>query len=928
DWGLAKLVGETEEPSSGRAATSGEVRTNDLDTIKTRAGIVYGTPGFMAPEQLRGGTVEARWDVYALGATLYHLLSRKPPHYSKSADEMMLAAIKSPPKPISDLVAGVPPELSAIVDKALAFDPSQRYVDAKALAEDLSRFTKGQLVAAHHYTRKERIVRFVRQHRVEVLTTLGALVVLAVFGTAAVVRIVRERNRADHAAVIARKAQHEAEDNSEELRLGQARALASTNPTLAIALIKPLAEERWQDVRVIAAQARGSGIAWGMPASRTTHALAMSPDGLHAVSVGDDGRVRLYDLVAHTARDLYDAKAPINVRFSVDGTQIVLWAQQRITLVDVATGTHRDIAQPHVISSLTLAGSVAYWSDPDGAVWHLDLAGTSSAPVQLPSDDKITTISASPGGTWLVLAGERVVWVADLTKPAEPLQRFADTYGHAKAFDWNADGSHLAILDEQQIIDARFDMGGYGVARRVMAGDRSFVVQVKDRLYASNAQNVALVMTNFSGTRKAIGGTTGMEEARNGSVVAGSDDSIEILRDGGDHILTAPNGGITHVSASPASPYVIASVEERVLEWNLDEIEPRELSTQIDEVHFIGNDEVLTTSDSGGFPYRIDLRSSASTQQQELPALEDMLSSPAGQHAAAITKEHRALVFGSDPSAPPIEIPGDADTGGWVSETQLVLATDAGTVSLYDTQTGTRTPLVDRSASARLTSLAWAHSGPGPGWVAAAFTNNTLWRAQIATSPGPGASVVLPRSPTSNLRVGPDGVVFAALGTDLVRWDGGADIAHHATLPVAVSRLADAPASLYAFATDGTLYSIDPARPGAVTDTREVLGASRAAMSPETGLIAITERGSIDLLDPASQQRWRLAGAEMSKFTNVLISRSGRRVIAISRLSRDFQSSLVTWPIELPSTAAETAAWLDKMTNAVTVAGAKSLDWK
>jgi hypothetical protein len=306
-----------------------------------------------------------------------------------------------------------------------------------------------------------------------------------------------------------------------------------------------------------------------------------------------------------------------------------------------------------------------------------------------------------------------------------------------------------------------------------------------------------------------------------------------------------------------------------------------------------------------------------------------VLSSPEGQHAAAITREHRALLFGSDATAPPIEVPGDADTGGWVSETQLLLATDAGTVSLYDTQTNTRVPLVDRSATAKLTSLAWAHSTPTSlGWVAAAFTNNTMWRAQIGTSPGPGASVVLPRSPTSNLRIGPDGVVFAALGTDLVRWDGGTDIAHHAVLPVAISRLADAPASLYAFATDGSLYSIDPARPNSVTDTREVLGASRASMSPETGLIAINDRGAIDLLDPASQQRWRLAGAEMSKFSNVVISRSGRRVIAVSRLSHDFQSSLVTWPIELPSTPAETAAWLDKMTNAVTVAGAKSLDWK
>ncbi|HEY4182210.1 MAG TPA: serine/threonine-protein kinase [Kofleriaceae bacterium] len=930
DWGLAKLIGETDEPSTGRATTNGDLRTNDLDTIQTRAGIVFGTPGFMAPEQLRAGPVDPRWDVYALGATLYHLLSRKPPHYAKSADEMMLAAIKAPPQPIGERVAGVPPELSAIVDKALAFDLGQRYADAKQIAEDLTRFTKGQLVAAHHYTPRERIAKFIRQHRAEVLTSLGALVLLLVLGTLAVVRIVRERNRADHAAIIARKAQHEAEDNAEELRLGQARALASSNPTLAIALLAPLAEKRWQDVRVIAAQARASGVAWGLPASRTTHALAMSPDGLRAVSVGDDGRVRLYDLVAHSSRDLFDAKIPVEARFSTDGKQVVLWAQQHITLVDLATGTHRDIAQPHIISSLALAGTNAYWSDPDGAVWQLDLAATGASAIQLPTDDKITLVAASPRGTWIALAGTRVVWLYDSLRPTEPVQRFADTYGHARAFDWSTDGSRLAILDDQQIIDTKFEDGADPrVVHQQMAGDRSFVLQVKDRLYTTSATNVSVMSTGFSGLRKAIGHANGLEEARNGSVVAGSDDVVEILRDAGDHFLAAPNSRISHVSASPASPYVIAAVDDRLLEWNLDDVEPQELATMVDSAYFVGNDQVLTTS-YGGYPSRVDLRTQVSKQLDELPPIEDVLSSPNGQRAAAITTGHRALVLGPDASTPPIELPGDVDRAGWVSETQLVLATDAGTISLYDTQSDTRTPIVDRSSTAQLTGIAWSPGTVGgAGWVAATFSNNTLWRTQITRTPGAGQTVVLSRSPTSNLRIGPDGVVFVALGSEVSRWDGGADITHHAVLPVVVTHLADAPAALYAFAADGTLYSVDPARPDSVMDTREILGAARASMSPETGLIAINDRGALDLLDPASQQRWRLAGADTGKFTNLALSRSGRRVLAISRgASPGIQSTLVTWPVELPSTPAETAAWLGRLTNAVTVAGAKSLGWK
>jgi len=158
DWGLAKVIGEADEVGT-------PMLVDPSDSLKTRAGIVYGTPGFMAPEQLRGQPVDPRCDVYALGATLYHLLSRKPPHHAKTADEMMRAAVTAPPTPIGELVAGVPPELSTIIDKALAHDPAARYQDARSLAEDLNRFLTGQLVASHHYSTRERVMRFVRKHR-------------------------------------------------------------------------------------------------------------------------------------------------------------------------------------------------------------------------------------------------------------------------------------------------------------------------------------------------------------------------------------------------------------------------------------------------------------------------------------------------------------------------------------------------------------------------------------------------------------------------------------------------------------------------------------------------------------------------------------------------------------------------------------------
>jgi len=141
DWGLAKVIDEPDDPSDPFARAT--------DDVHTRAGTIVGTPGFMPPEQLRGEPVDARSDVYALGATLYFVLARRPPHVGQTGDEMITAALAGPPTPIGTLVPGVPRELATIVDKALAYDRGARYRDAGGVAEELDRFLKGQLVASH-----------------------------------------------------------------------------------------------------------------------------------------------------------------------------------------------------------------------------------------------------------------------------------------------------------------------------------------------------------------------------------------------------------------------------------------------------------------------------------------------------------------------------------------------------------------------------------------------------------------------------------------------------------------------------------------------------------------------------------------------------------------------------------------------------------
>jgi hypothetical protein len=156
-----------------------------------------GTPEYMPPEQARGEPVDERADVYALGAILYHLLAGQPPYRGADSAAVLEHVLGGPPPPLSPAL--VPPDLKAIVDKAMTRDPAGRYPAARELAEDLRRFQTGRLVRAHEYSLMTLLYRWVVRNRAVVAVAAVALVSLAVMGAAAISRIVRERDRAAQA---------------------------------------------------------------------------------------------------------------------------------------------------------------------------------------------------------------------------------------------------------------------------------------------------------------------------------------------------------------------------------------------------------------------------------------------------------------------------------------------------------------------------------------------------------------------------------------------------------------------------------------------------------------------------------------------------------------------------------------------------------
>lgn len=147
----------------------------------TTTGDILGTPAYMSPEQIRARTreIDARTDIYALGATLYHLLTGRPAFANEDLYEMMRAIQEDDPVPPSRLNPQVPRDLEAIVLKAMEKQPARRYRTASAMAEDLERFLRGDPVLARPTGPAGRLVRRLARHKATV-----ALAVVAAAGVA------------------------------------------------------------------------------------------------------------------------------------------------------------------------------------------------------------------------------------------------------------------------------------------------------------------------------------------------------------------------------------------------------------------------------------------------------------------------------------------------------------------------------------------------------------------------------------------------------------------------------------------------------------------------------------------------------------------------------------------------------------------------
>lgn len=291
DWGLAKILPrnkmkqvpeKTREPQSSADDTIIDSVRKDanVDIMKTMAGTIMGTLGFMAPEQARGETVnlDERTDIYGLGSILYEILTLHPPIKTGNLREVVRKITTGDiPHPteynpdkfgktpaakdieISDNAKDkyvrllhlprerVPDVLAAVAMKAMAVDPLKRYQHVKELQGDIEAFQNGYATSAEHAGIRRQIGLFVQRHKT-VIAMVASILTLIFAGTAISitqwVKAEKARTIAETERAMAKEALADLRETSPDLVLLSQRYMAMKQPSEALKRISFAVEMR------------------------------------------------------------------------------------------------------------------------------------------------------------------------------------------------------------------------------------------------------------------------------------------------------------------------------------------------------------------------------------------------------------------------------------------------------------------------------------------------------------------------------------------------------------------------------------------------------------------------------------------------------------------------------------------------------------
>lgn len=491
DWGLAKVIAEPNPEDTGELSIP--------RAGFTRTGMVVGTPPYLPPEQAEGKEVSTTCDVYAVGAMLYHVLAGRAP-YAETPPEGQLERIRrEAPTPLGEVAVDLPRDLLAIVEKAMARDPSARYPDGKALAEELQNFTRGRLVNAYEYRAKDLLRRFVERNLAAVVVACVAILVIATLGTISLISVRAERDVARHNERFAQEQLGLAQQSAQEVIVNEAASKTELDPTTAVAWLKKLTQPA-KGAASVAARAEEYGVARWILRGHTdaVNCVDVTKSGDAIVSGSDDHSLILWRLGSDENRVLRRHTDRVtDCAFSPDGA----W-----------------------IASSSYDGHVILWNVQSGA------------PTVLPSQgDVIKSVSFSPDGQHLVSASAndklRVWQLADRSFREYPVKNarwsfiefqnteFLSGPHDGRARRWQLDGT---------FVESPLEVGTVRVARYGASPDVVLLGTSSGLLYEWNTKtSTTQRLTEFNAPISALATRTG--EPSYAAVATMAGDVAEVL---------------------------------------------------------------------------------------------------------------------------------------------------------------------------------------------------------------------------------------------------------------------------------------------------------------------------------------------------------------------------------------------------------------
>jgi serine/threonine-protein kinase len=233
DWGLAKVVGRA-DPSVGEQT----IAPSSSGSSETLPGSALGTPAYMSPEQASGDLdrLGPRSDVYSLGATLYCLLTGRPPFEGDDIGEILRRVQAGDVRAPRAVDPALDRALEAVCTKAMATQPADRYATCRALAEDIERWAADEPVTAWREPLSRRVRRWANRNRTAVTSAAVALLA-GVVGLAAVL-VVQTRAKAEVTRALAgeRDASRALAASNDEL--GRSKAAVQARYELAVEAIQ------------------------------------------------------------------------------------------------------------------------------------------------------------------------------------------------------------------------------------------------------------------------------------------------------------------------------------------------------------------------------------------------------------------------------------------------------------------------------------------------------------------------------------------------------------------------------------------------------------------------------------------------------------------------------------------------------------------